>query len=70
MKRLKFKKQLTRAEMRQLLGGNEQQLSLDGNSASSCSASCGGGKVVTCSGPNCMATDGTGCQSDNESKKC
>ena len=34
--------------------------------AASCTADCGGGNSVTCTGPQCTAVDGDGCTGNNE----
>ena len=65
-----FSNPLSRQEMKQIFGGNQQQLALDGSYAA-CSASCPDGTIKTCSGgPYCEATDGVGCYSGTEDKKC
>jgi hypothetical protein len=59
--------QLSRAEMKNVLGG---VLDPGGDDSASCTASCGNAPSVTCKGKNCHATSGTGCKSDTDSKSC
>lgn len=52
----KFEK-LNRAEMKNILGGMEPH-------TVNCTANCGLGTTVTCTGSNCWATDFQGCGAD------
>jgi len=49
--------------------GREQLKSVMGGYGS-CTASCNDGSVVTCSGTNCNANDGSGCSSSEETHPC
>ncbi len=54
---------LSRAEMRNVMGGYA--------SPSTCTASCGTREDVTCTGSQCSKIDGVGCNAgDSDSKSC
>lgn len=53
-------KNLDKNQLSNILGGDN----------SACTASCGGGVVVTCSGENCVANDYSGCSSSEVTIPC
>lgn len=60
-------KLLNKSQLKRIFGGNEL---IDHLNDSTCTADCGDGTSVSCTGASCTAKDYVGCTNDEHEKIC